>query len=361
MSGRPRSSVKMRRTNLADRVSRAASAFWSALGRMLLAGAFATALSSCAKNESYRAAREQALIPEATLALMSEKGMAMAAPIVMRSYKKEAELEIWKLNQSGKYALLKTYPVCRWSGQLGPKLREGDRQAPEGFYAVTTAAMNPRSSLFLSFNIGYPNGFDRMHRRTGSHLMVHGACSSQGCFAMTDEAMSEIYAIAREAFSAGQASFQFQSYPFRMTSENLAKHRADPHFAFWKNLKEGSDVFEVTAQEPIWTVSGGRYVFAREPAFASEIAAKTAKDDSAAAALVTKGLSAVRLVYQDGGGHPSLKKMALAAASAEASVVLDEHTRRSLGDISRPDALASEPQEIPVTAAPPEAPRPLPR
>jgi murein L,D-transpeptidase YafK len=189
--------------------------------------------------------------------------------------------------------------------------------------------------------------------------MVHGACSSKGCFAMTDEAMSEIYAIAREAFPPDKPLSSFSPIHSRMTSENLAKHRADPHFAFWKNLKEGSDVFEVTAQEPIWTVSGGRYVFAREPAFASEIAAKTAKDDSAAAALVTKGLSAVRLVYQDGGGHPSLKKMALAAASAEASVVLDERTRRSLGDISRPDALASEPQEIPVTAGPSDAPRPV--
>ena len=178
---------------------------------------------------------------------------------------------------------------------------------------------------------------------------------------MTDEAMSEIYAIAREAFSAGQASFQFQSYPFRMTAENLAKHRADPHFAFWKNLKEGSDVFEVTGQEPAWTVSGGRYVFTKDPTFAWEIAAKAAKDDSAAASLVTKGLSAIRLVYQDGGGHPSLKKLALAAAGTEASAVVDERTRRSLGDISRPDALASEPQEIPVAAVPPDAPRPWPR
>ena len=140
-------------------------------------------------------------------------------------------------------------------------MREGDRQAPEGFYDVTAAAMNPNSSLFLSFNIGYPNAFDRAHGRTGSNLMVHGACSSQGCFAMTDEAISEVYAIAREAFAAGQRSFQFQSYPFRMTATNLAKHRGDDHLAFWSNLKEGSDIFEVSEQQPAWRVANRRYAF----------------------------------------------------------------------------------------------------
>jgi hypothetical protein len=263
----------------------------------------------------------------------------------MRSFKKESEIEVWKLDRNGKYALLKTYPMCRWSGQLGPKVRQGDRQAPEGFYEVTTAAMNPKSSLFLSFNIGYPNAFDRSHGRTGSHLMVHGACSSQGCFAMTDEAISEMYALAREAFASGQRSFQFQSYPFRMTAENLTKHRADSHFAFWKNLKEGSDIFEVTGQEPAWTVSGSRYAFNTDPTFVAGIFAKASRDERDVAALIAKGTPAVRLVYQDGGGHPSLKKLAL-AASTGASPDLDENTRRSLGEISRPDALAAEPREV---------------
>ena len=235
--------------------------------------------------------------------------------------------------------------MCRWSGQLGPKVREGDRQAPEGFYDVTAAAMNPKSNLFLSFNIGYPNAFDRSLGRTGSHLMVHGACSSQGCFAMTDEAISEMYALAREAFASGQRSFQFQSYPFRMTAENLAKHRADSHFAFWKNLKEGSDIFETTGREPAWMVSSGRYVFNADPTFAADISAKASRDERDVAALIAKGTPAVRLVYQDGGGHPSLKKLALAASTGD-SPELDEKARRSLGDISRPDALAAEPREV---------------
>lgn len=318
--------------------------YWAILKRLLGVACLLTALSSCTQ-ETYRSARDLAPIPAKTLALISEKGMDPGAPIVMRSFKKESEIEVWKLDRNGKYALLKTYPMCRWSGQLGPKVRQGDRQAPEGFYDVTAAAMNPKSSLFLSFNIGYPNAFDRSLGRTGSHLMVHGACSSQGCFAMTDEAISEMYALAREAFTSGQRSFQFQSYPFRMTAENLAKHRADPHFAFWKNLKEGSDIFEVSGQEPAWTVSGGRYAFNTDPTSAANVSAKTSRDERDVAALIAKGTPAVRLVYQDGGGHSSLKKVAL-AASTGASPDLDDNTRRSLGDISRPDALAAEPREV---------------
>lgn len=314
------------------------------LKRLFLGPCLLTALSSCTQ-EAYRSARDLAPIPAKTLALMSDRGMDPAAAILMRSFKKESEIEVWKLRRDGKYALLKTYPMCRWSGQLGPKVRQGDRQAPEGFYDVTAAAMNPKSSLFLSFNIGYPNAFDRSHGRTGSHLMVHGACSSQGCFAMTDEAISEVYAIAREAFATGQRSFQFQSYPFRMTADNLAKHRADSHFAFWKNLKEGSDIFEVTGQEPSWTASGGRYAFNTDPTFMADISAKSSRDEREVAALIAKGTPAIRLVYQDGGGHPSLKKLALAAGTG-ASPDVDEKTRRSLGDISRPDALAAEPREV---------------
>src|SRR3712207_6397025 len=156
---------------------------------------------------------------------------------------------IWKRGSNGKYALLKTYPVCRWSGQLGPKNREGDRQVPEGFYTVTPAQMNPNSNFYLSFDTGYPNALDRSMGRSGGDIMVHGSCSSRGCFAMTDQNVAEIYAIAREALGAGQRGFQFQSYPFRMTAENLAKHRLDPNMAFWKNLKEGADAFEVTKDE----------------------------------------------------------------------------------------------------------------
>ena len=103
--------------------------------------------------------------------------MSKNDPILIRSYKKEAEMEVWKRSANGRYALLKTYPICRWSGQLGPKVREGDRQAPEGFYTVTPAQMNPNSAYYLSFDTGFPNAYDRSlgpHRRRpdGARLVL---------------------------------------------------------------------------------------------------------------------------------------------------------------------------------------------
>jgi murein L,D-transpeptidase YafK len=177
--------------------------------RIALAAGLVLALAACQGQDM--STRHLAPIPAATMALMETKGMSKNDPILMRSYKKESEIEVWKRGRDGRYALLKTYPMCRWSGQLGPKIREGDRQAPEGFYTITPAQMNPNSQLYLSFNLGYPNEYDRAHGRTGSHLMVHGSCSSQGCFAMTDEAISEVYALAK----ASRASAASSSSPIR--------------------------------------------------------------------------------------------------------------------------------------------------
>ncbi len=144
--------------------------------RLLLAASVALALAACQDQSSLTSTRHLAPIPPATTALMASRSMSQSDPILMRAYKKESELEVWKKGRDGKYALLKTYPICRWSGQLGPKIREGDRQAPEGFYTVTPAQMNPNSSFYLSFDTGYPNAFDRAHVRSGAHLMVHGTC-----------------------------------------------------------------------------------------------------------------------------------------------------------------------------------------
>jgi murein L,D-transpeptidase YafK len=200
-------------------------------------------------------------VPPKLVASMQAKGMMVTDPILLRVFKKEAELEVWKRDRTGQYALLKTYPVCRWSGQLGPKMHEGDRQTPEGFYTVRAGQMNPNSAYYLSFDLGFPNALDRALGRTGSALMIHGACSSSGCFAMTDDGAAELFALAREAIRGGQEGFQVQSYPFRMTPENLAEHRASPHIAFWRNLKEGSDHFEAIRRPPKVASCGRRYVF----------------------------------------------------------------------------------------------------
>jgi murein L,D-transpeptidase YafK len=188
-----------------------------------------------------------------------------SSPVLIRAYKKEAELEIWKTKSDGQYALLKTYPICRWSGQLGPKKREGDMQVPEGFYTIAPAQMNPNSHYYLAFNVGYPNAYDRALGRTGGSVMVHGVCSSAGCFSMTDEQIDDIYAIAREAFRGGQREIQMQSYPFHMTAENIAKYRLDPNIDFWKEIKVGADHFEVAKTEPSVLVCGQHYEFDATP------------------------------------------------------------------------------------------------
>lgn len=309
--------------------------------RTVLAVGLVLALAACQGDN--RSTRHLAPIPPATMALMASKGMSQNDPILMRAFKKESEIEVWKRGSDGRYALLKTYPMCRWSGQLGPKTREGDRQAPEGFYTVTPAQMNPNSSFHLSFDLGYPNAYDRAHGRTGAHLMVHGSCSSAGCFAMTDEAISEVYALAREAFASGQRSFQFQSYPFRMTAENLAKHRLDPNIAFWKNLKEGSDYFEVAKQEPQVSVANRQYAFSGNASAMAAVAQKRQADEQQVASLIARGVQPIRLVYADGGQHQAFQQ---ALSGEDGSLAVDASARNRLGDVSRPEALAAGPQEL---------------
>lgn len=306
--------------------------------RIALAASLVLALAACQDdNLSRGSTRHLVPIPSATMALMSTKGMSKEDPILVRAYKKESELEIWKRGSNGKYALLKTYPVCRWSGQLGPKNREGDRQVPEGFYTVTPAQMNPNSNFYLSFDTGYPNALDRSMGRSGGDIMVHGSCSSRGCFAMTDQNVAEIYAIAREALGAGQRGFQFQSYPFRMTAENLAKHRLDPNIAFWKNLKEGADAFEVTKDEVRVAVGRGRYEFNLDPDAATEVAQKQRQDEQEVAELVAKGEKPIKLVYHDGDTHESFR-----TALANVTGVSDT----KLGYVSRTEGISSGPRVV---------------
>lgn len=324
--------------------------------RFLLAAGLTLALAACQEPNLASSNRHLQPIPPQTVALMERNGMSPSDPILVRIFKKEAELEVWKKGRDGQYALLKTYPICRWSGQLGPKIREGDRQAPEGFYTVTPDLMNPNSAYYLSFNIGFPNQFDRQHGRTGAHLMVHGSCSSAGCYAMTDEAIAEVYALAREAFAGGQRGFQVQAYPFRMTPENLAKVRYDPNIAFWRNLKEGNDHFEIARTEPRYEVCGRQYAFNTQNCspvdqqLTAAVRAKNAQDEIRIAELVQRGAPAVRIVYDDGGSHESFREYAIALGSAENPNQVSNRARR-LGMVSRPDAIAAGRREIPVDSS----------
>lgn len=191
---------------------------------------------------------------------LNAHGVQLGAPIFMRIFKREFELELWML-RDGRFHRFATYPICMWSGALGPKQKEGDRQAPEGFYTVTKKQLNPNSRWHRSFNLGFPNLFDRSHKRTGSFLMVHGGCGSIGCYAMTDPVISEIWKIVTAALNGGQPRFHVHVFPFRMSNEALEARKDDAQFPFWRDLKQGHDRFEANWMPPRVSVCNARYVF----------------------------------------------------------------------------------------------------
>ena len=222
------------------------------------------ALSGCAgivaRNASPDTKANQPL-KQAVIDKLKAMGSGPERATLVRIFKESSELEVWKETAAGPYKLFATYEICAWSGVLGPKIKEGDRQSPEGFYTITAGLLNKNSSYYLSFDTGFPNKFDRAYGRTGSNLMVHGDCSSRGCYSMTDEAIAEIYGLLRESFKGGNASAQLQIFPFRMTPQNLARHASSPHMSFWKDIKEGYDRFELTKAPPAWDVCNKEYVF----------------------------------------------------------------------------------------------------
>lgn len=197
---------------------------------------------------------------------LEQAGLHLGAPVFLRILKTEAELEAWVRGDDGRYVLFRTWPICTFSGDLGPKQAQGDRQAPEGFYFVPPGRMNPLSSFHLSFDLGYPNAFDRSHGRTGAWLMVHGSCVSIGCYAMTDPVIEQVWTLMQSALAAGQPFVRVHAFPFRMTEENLAVHADSEWAAFWSDLAVGWRAFEDTMVPPNVRVAGGRYVFdRREP------------------------------------------------------------------------------------------------
>jgi murein L,D-transpeptidase YafK len=200
---------------------------------------------------------------------LAAQGLELGAPVFLRIFKLDSELELW-LEKDGRYRLFATYPICLWSGRLGPKLQEGDLQAPEGFYTVGKEQLNPNSRWHRSFSLGFPNEFDRAQGRTGSFLMVHGGCASIGCYAMTNDVIDEIWRVVTTALDRGQAAFQVQVFPFRMTEANFKARSADRWSAFWADLKRGYDSFERTHVPPSVSVCDGRYVIADGGAVAGE-------------------------------------------------------------------------------------------
>ena len=227
------------------------------LTKIALGLGLAVAVTACAQTEIAPHLRP---LSKDAMMLLGKKGMDTGTPMFIRIFKEESELEVWKQRADGRYYHFKTYPVCNWSGDLGPKVKQGDKQAPEGFYQVVRTQMNPNSSFHLAFNLGFPNAYDKAHKRSGDFLMVHGKCRSAGCYAMTDALIEEIYALARESYIGGQETIHVHAFPFRMTGANMARHVKNEWVPFWQTLKEGYDHFETTRQTPGVAVCARKYV-----------------------------------------------------------------------------------------------------
>jgi len=222
----------------------------------LVLGALATKDAAGRDRVAGLAAARERLQP-----MLAAKGLDLGAPVFIRIFKQSRELEVWLRRDSDRqWLLLRSYPICNYSGHLGPKLREGDRQSPEGLYWVGPGQLNPGSQYHLAFNLGFPNGFDRAHGRTGSYLMVHGNCVSIGCYAMTDRGIEEIYALAEAALKNGQPRFQVQAFPARLTESWLAAHAESRWADFWRNIKPCYELFEMTGKPSVPHLVDRRYV-----------------------------------------------------------------------------------------------------
>lgn len=173
---------------------------------------------------------------------LAEKGLNKGNPIFIRVFKETSELEVWMLREKDKtFVLLDTYPICHWTGTLGPKIKEGDRQSPEGFYTVRWQQTRLVGRWQKAFNLGFPNHFDQLNRRTGSHILVHGGCSSVGCYAMTEQVQEEIFGLATAAIAKGHTRFHVHVFPFRMTDANMERYKDHAWIDFWHDLKPAYD------------------------------------------------------------------------------------------------------------------------
>lgn len=241
----------------------------------LLAAIYLLSLGGCG-NLQLDLAPHLRPISKETMSLLGKKGLRTEQPVFIRVFKEESELEVWKQRDDGLFHHFRTYPICTWSGELGPKINEGDKQSPEGFYSVPRHQMNPNSQFHLSFNLGFPNAFDRSHGRTGSALMVHGKCKSAGCYAITDTWVEEVYALSREAFIGGQINIDVHVFPFRMTGGHMAQHATNPNMPFWTMLKDGYDDFEASRRVPTVAVCDRRYII--NPVWRGDLPAKIDAD-----------------------------------------------------------------------------------
>lgn len=230
---------------------------WPWTGQILLAGTGNSPPTSRAEQARSR------VMPELSVTL-KKLGLKLGDPVFIRIFKQEKTLELWLRHGQNKFNLFRSYPICRYSGELGPKTRQGDGQAPEGFYEVGLDQLNPASEFHLSFNLGYPNRYERAQGWTGDYLMVHGSCVSIGCYAMGDAGIDEIYTLVEAALRNGQKRVSVHAFPFRFEGRHAGLLANSKHRDFWLQLEAGYSIFEQTRLPPRIYVRNRRYVVAPE-------------------------------------------------------------------------------------------------
>ena len=227
---------------------------------LALSAIFLSTIAADAASKSWRpesvAEREIDLAKE-----FSEKGLKLGSPVFLRVYKQTSEMELW-VQQGPRYELFKIYKICRWSGGLGPKFYEGDRQSPEGLYRITTSDLIVNQRWDRAMNINYPNNFDQVNGRGGSSILIHGGCGSIGCFAIQNQNVEEVYGAVRAALRNSQAYVPVLTLPFRYSA--LAPEKEDTlHMSeFWSDLRRADLLFERDKLPPIAWICDGRYYFA---------------------------------------------------------------------------------------------------
>ncbi len=192
---------------------------------------------------------------------VTDAGFAYGARLHILAFKESKEMELWLQGHYGIYDLYQILPICFYSGDLGPKLAEGDGQTPEGYYRIRRPDLHPDSGMHLALELNFPNAYDRQFGRTGSWIRIHGGCTSIGCYAMTDPGMETIYLLAEAALRQGAREVTVASYPFRPTKERLAQAQDSKWFSFWTNLAGSYTFFMNYQRPPVMRAVQKRYYF----------------------------------------------------------------------------------------------------
>jgi murein L,D-transpeptidase YafK len=198
------------------------------------------------------------------------------APVFIRIFKETSTLEVW-MQKGARFALYERFSICKWSGDLGPKLEEGDRQSPEGVYSITMDDLRVNLRWHRAMDVNFPNAYDAANGRTGSGILIHGKCSSIGCFALTDESVERVYDLVAAALEAGQARVPVHIFPFPLTSKALAANAGHPAIAFWRGLRPAYAAFELDRLPPQAKLCGADYAFSSPRSTRARVRTEAAK------------------------------------------------------------------------------------